>query len=339
MKIAQVCRYYPPHQGGVEIFVQNLSQFLAGKGNNVHVFTTNEPKGKNYQTVKKINVHRYAYKKRFNEPIYDFAGDLKKFKPDVVHCHYPNPHGYSIAYRYSQKENVPLIVTYHARASSSWLISFLSKIFDKLHFYRTVKNANKLVYSHGDIGPKLKNSIVIPTGVDTKKFKKQKVMKDIDVIWGAGRLTKLKRIGWILRAVAKIDRNIIVFIVGPGPEMQNLRKLTIELKLKNVKFLGATPNEKMPRYYSRSRLMVLPSKSEGMPISVLEALACQTPVLASDVGGLSDVIAKEMLFDVNNYKEFKNKLAQSLKKPPKVKLPARFSQESVFNEYLKIYQK
>jgi len=150
--------------------------------------------------------------------------------------------------------------------------------------------------------PCLKDRIsIIPNGVELSMFEVSKaqadsmrVKLDVDsdtkVIFYAGRLVKEKGVDVLLKAAASFGNfNWRLFLAGDGPEMAHLKTLCFNLGLGDkVNFLGWRVD--IPELMAASDLVVLPSRWEGLPLSLLEAMAAGKPVVACDVGGVSEVI-------------------------------------------------
>ena len=110
-------------------------------------------------------------------------------------------------------------------------------------------------------------------------------------IWLAvGNLVELKGVNITVEALAQVP-DATLLIAGDGPEEHRLRGLAERLGLgARVRFLGAIPQAELCDYYNAADVMVLASSREGMPNVVLEAMACGTPVLATPVGGIPELI-------------------------------------------------
>ncbi|MEM1820954.1 MAG: glycosyltransferase family 4 protein [Thermofilaceae archaeon] len=110
-------------------------------------------------------------------------------------------------------------------------------------------------------------------GVDTEMFRPMNVTRSgrFTVAY-AGRIAPEKRVGDFLRIAANLKD--IEFIVA-GPKMMEVRFP------ENVKYLGRLPFERMPEFYNKADLLVLPSLTEGFPSVILEAYACEKPVLVT----------------------------------------------------------
>jgi glycosyltransferase involved in cell wall biosynthesis len=119
-----------------------------------------------------------------------------------------------------------------------------------------------------------------------------------------GILLKYKGHRFLLDALAKIkeQRAWELFIIGEGPERSSLEKLAQNLGIeKNIRWPGRlTWGEELFRALDESHLFVLPSLTEGMPRVVLEAMARGLPVIATDVGGVSEIIRAEMICPPQN---------------------------------------
>ncbi len=156
---------------------------------------------------------------------------------------------------------------------------------------------------------------IIPCGVDLGLFntlprdttRDYPTMPSRRVILFVGRIQPIKGLDSLLRALAilieksriHLDDFCLLIIGGDldnggdsaNGEMRKLRGLTSQLGLTAmVKFLGAQPQHVLPRFYSTAEICVLPSLYESFGMVALESMACGTPVIASKVGGLNDII-------------------------------------------------
>jgi len=328
-KIANTCRYFYPFEGGIETFSLSLTKYLTKKGHDVHIFTTNFPENKLVDKKFGATIHRYNFFKFINEPVFNFYNDLKKFDPDVVHIQYPAPWCHFLSLIYCLRHKKKLVTTYHAKPISSIFAKIGGQIYDKLILF-PFANKQKIVYTYSALGRKLKDSSVIPTGIDEKRFKKVNMKKEFDLIY-VGRIVDYKRIEWLLEAAKEL--NLKVAVVGPGPYLDTLKQIAKDLKV-NATFFGRVDNTKVHELYQKSKIYVLPSKSEGMPLTIPEALACGAVVMASRVGGIPDILEDRFLFD--NYQQFIHKLRKIIAKLPKVSLKPRYFVDNVNKAYEKI---
>lgn len=106
----------------------------------------------------------------------------------------------------------------------------------------------------------------------------------------AGNLIALKGVDITVEALARVPDSTLL-IAGAGAEEHKLRRLVERLGLAaRVRFLGAVPQAELCSYYNAADALVLASSREGMPNVVLEAMACGTPVIATPVGGVPELI-------------------------------------------------
>src|SRR2546427_5658598 len=101
----------------------------------------------------------------------------------------------------------------------------------------------------------------------------------------------MKGIETLLRAMAHLDPSVRLLLAGPG-EQGPWKALAYDLGLtsERCEFLGRVPYEAMPTLYRQVDAVVLPSFTESCPMVALEAMACGTPIIAADVGGVSEVV-------------------------------------------------
>ena len=110
-----------------------------------------------------------------------------------------------------------------------------------------------------------------------------------------GRLDdKVKRVGDLIRALSALAAEFIdvdLLIIGEGEDGAALRRLATDLEPERVRFLGWVQQRyKLAQYYNAAECLVLASVSEGFPTVVGEAMACGTPVVGSDVGGIGEMV-------------------------------------------------
>lgn len=181
-----------------------------------------------------------------------------------------------------------------AQIEKKYLQSLLYK------FIRTpiLKLADAIIVTSVDIKKniaKITNSskiCYIPNGVDLKLFKphpRQKRKSDILKIVYVGRLERQKNLDNLIRAVSLTDIKIQLDFYGEGSERQELTKIARQLKV-NLNVHKPVDYALIPKILARFDIFALPSKEEGNPKAMLEAMACQLPTVAADVRGIAELI-------------------------------------------------
>ena len=126
--------------------------------------------------------------------------------------------------------------------------------------------------------------------VDTETFTAQEPYANRDRVVGfVGRLDEEKNVRTLAQAARRLPDNITFRFVGDGPLREELESTTGDDS--NIEFAGWVTHEDIPAELNRMRLLVLPSHpTEGLPTTILESLACGTPVLSTPVSGVPDVV-------------------------------------------------
>jgi teichuronic acid biosynthesis glycosyltransferase TuaC len=138
---------------------------------------------------------------------------------------------------------------------------------------------------------------VLRNGVDTNLFhpvdrvvERARLGLTGKVLLMVGNLVPLKGHDLVLRALAEFPEARLL-VIGEGSEERNLKTLAGALQIQDrVRFLGAMPQQLLPPYYAAADALVLASCREGWPNVLLEAMACGTPVVAVNVGGIPEIV-------------------------------------------------
>lgn len=127
--------------------------------------------------------------------------------------------------------------------------------------------------------------------IDLNFFKKNTdISKRSNVVGYIGGLNHRKGTVNLIKAINLIsnkDREIKLIIGGFGPLKTEIQKIS---KKNTVEYVGVIPQNELPVYLNKFKLLILPSLSEGVPNIVLEAMSCGTPVIATQVGGIPEII-------------------------------------------------
>jgi len=171
---------------------------------------------------------------------------------------------------------------------SDWIIAI-----DKLCLAKAIKN-----------GARRKTTLLM-NAIDTQEFRPNKTYRiktrhrfgikaNHNSILFVGRIVKTKGPARLLKCIPFLRKEGIpfqMFFAGDGSYMPYMKNYVTKNKNEDcVNLLGHVPHEDLPYYYNMADVVVLPSDMEGVPMVVLEALACGTPVVASSVGGIPDII-------------------------------------------------
>ncbi len=168
-------------------------------------------------------------------------------------------------------------------------------------------------------GVKKEKLTTIYTGIDTDKYKpynKTISKKGLNIpdhtiaIGIVAVLRAAKRHKDLIEAISKIDKDIILVIVGDGPQKKNIQNIINEKKI-NDKVIMIGHKENIENILPAFDIFVLPSDMEALGTSILEASSCEIPCIGTNVGGIPEcIIDKEtgFLFEKHNIKELKEKL-------------------------------
>jgi len=230
----------------------------------------------------------------------------KQKKSAMVHAHWILPQGL-IAALVKKFLGIPYLITIHGSdlfaASSPIMCSF--KRF-------ALRNANAITVNTGatrqellKFYPHLDVSVsIIPMGIDTKLFKEKKQKspsryKKNKILLCVGRLSEQKGFQYAIEALSiliKKNPSIHLVIIGEGPYQRQLQEIARNLNVeKNIAFLGALSHKKVAGFMAQSHIFLMPSLSgsygtEALGLSVLEAMASRSAIVATNIGGLPQII-------------------------------------------------
>ena len=129
---------------------------------------------------------------------------------------------------------------------------------------------------------KVNNSIILPE----EDFANKQLHNPIKLLF-VGRLSKIKRVDEIIRAVEDCDENVMLTIAGDGEEREYLESLA-----KNrIIFKGALKPKQVREEMKQSDILVMNSVLEGKPMAIIEAMSCGLPIITTNVGGISELVS------------------------------------------------
>lgn len=309
MNIGIVC--YPTF-GGSGVVATELGKALAKEGHKIHFITYSQPSRLDFLSENlfyhEVNFQSYPL---FEYPPYELALASKMVSVarneslDLLHVHYAIPHA-SAAYMAkqilrSEGIHVPVVTTLHGTditlvgkdASYEPVVTFSINQSDGVTAVSQHLRTETLEYF------KITREIeVIPNFVDLEKFKKQK--KDHfkkalcphgeKLIAHISNFRKVKRIPDVIRVFHNIHSVIPskLLMIGDGEERTMAEQLSRDLKIyEDVRFLGKL--EAVEEVLSVADLFLMPSEKESFGLAALEAMACEVPVISSNVGGLPEL--------------------------------------------------
>jgi teichuronic acid biosynthesis glycosyltransferase TuaC len=219
---------------------------------------------------------------------------------DLIDAHYFYPDGVA-ASMLAQFFNIPVVIT--ARGSDVNVISQF-KTPKRQILWASNKAAQVITVSDAlkntliGLGAESKNIQTLRNGVDLEMF--TPINRFIEpggpeaphqALLSVGNLVELKGHHIAIKALSSLP-NATLKIAGDGPERQNLSELATRLGLLDrVNFLGRIPHDELSAIYGDADALVLASRNEGWPNVLLEAMACGTPAIANNVGGVPEIVA------------------------------------------------
>lgn len=229
---------------------------------------------------------------------------IKKIKPDIVNVHYAS--GYGTLGRLLNFKPTLLSVW----GSDVYLYPYQSKLNERtlkknLHSADQIASTSRAMKVQTElfITPRIPIAVT-PFGIDLNCFKPDRNIQSNEIVIGTvKRLENIYGIDILIRAVSKLKKRlhnegklelgekVRLKIVGEGSELQSLMQLAKDEKINEItKFVGAVANIEVPNYLNQFDVYCAFSRSESFGVAVLEASACEVPVVVSGVGGLPEVV-------------------------------------------------
>ena len=309
MKIGIVC--YPTY-GGSGVVATELGMGLANKGHLVHFITYRQP-ARLTQFHENIFYHEVSAEEYplFEYPPYDTAlaskmVDVVKYeKLDILHVHYAIPHA-TVAYiakqiLLSEGIKIPYVTTLHGTDitivgsnktfapvvefsinNSDGVTAVSQSLKDQTLEYFNIDKDIKVIYNFIDFNRFRK--------VDKDHFKRAIAPNGEKIIVHTSNFRKVKRVEDTIYIFQKVSEKVAckLLLIGDGPERDSLERLCRELKMSDdVRFLGK--QDAIEELLSIADLFLIPSASESFGLAALEAMACEVPVISSNIGGLPEV--------------------------------------------------
>lgn len=324
MKIAFFTDTYRPQVNGVVSSLNAFAKELRRK-NTIYVFSPSGMGERHCYPSPSVPFPGYSGY-RIGLP-YNFIG--KKFvTPDIVHVHSPFTMGMA-GMALAKRKKIPVVGTFHTmfpdymhyivpglllRGPLHGMAKKLAWAFLRAFYNRCdaviapSKDVARILAKHG-----IKNARVIPTGMDFTerayvKGMKRKLGITGKLILHVGRVTKEKRIGFLMNALSRAGATLVVASDGP------LRKELEKKAEKNVIFTGYLPDEALRGLYREADAFVMASRSETQGLVLLEAASHGVPCVVLDAPVISDFVRENRIGAVATEKGFANAVKNTLKK-------------------------
>lgn len=309
MKVGVFTETYAPQINGIVTSIENLNSFLKSRGHTPVVFTTGNSEG--VEDEHGTPIHRFKSIPFMPYPEYlvgvphvrkavQFA---ETYEFDILHTHGAFSMGACALYA-KKRLGLPLVGTFHTmlpeylhyivgeRENAQELLKrpswkFLSWYFNQCD--ATVapsKVTARELKAQGFLNVK-----VVPNGVDTKTFhpvrsdfaKKNKIGKNY--VLYLGRVSKEKNVDIIIETAKLLPETQFV-IAGKGPYLDELKKMSP----KNVFFAGFVSDKNLANIYSGAKTFMMPSVTDTQGLTVLESMACGTPVVCAPKRGPKELV-------------------------------------------------
>ena len=324
-RLCIVTHTFLPHVGGIERVVYEQSKRLLQRNYEPFVVTNRIQTPKHY-VVDGINVQCYdslntgfrlgiPYSIPTVTSLEIFLKAIKSSK--IVHAH-GHPYLTSlIAAKLAKRYSKPFVLTQHNTfIEYDSIFDNIERLNDLAVGKETLKEADKIIAVSNatknyvlSLGAKPEKVKVLRNGVDLVRFRplagkreemrrKLGISQNSIVVLTVRRLVYKNGIDTLIESAniaVKKNPKIVFLVVGKGPDLNNVQIKINQLGIENnFKFTGFVKDEDLPFYYNAADFFALPSKSgEGLPLVALEAMACGLPVIATDVGGISEILMED----------------------------------------------
>jgi glycosyltransferase involved in cell wall biosynthesis len=331
MKVLQQCIYFPPEVGGLESHCYYLCKELVRLGDDVTMITSrSKPDAPEREMMEGVNVIRtwFPGKTPAGWAAHSLAS-IPTYLPYAKHAHVLHAQTFASAppaMLAKKLYRLPMVLTLH----TSHFLRLAKKPAWQPILRNIIKSADWLLAASEELRDtalglyRHPRAEAVTNGVDTTMF--SRVDPALSPKPGVRRVIVPRRlfekngVEYFVRALPLIRRHIPLeaLFVGDGPERDKLERLASDLGVKNaVQFMGARPNTEMPGLLASAEIAILPSLMEATSVAALEAMSCEVPVAASNVGGLPEIVDESVgtLFRPADPEDLAAKLIALMKRP------------------------
>ena len=334
MKIAIFTDTFAPDVNGVARTLKRFTDHLEKLGIKYKVFAPESSKENLYNN----HVHRFMSLPFFLYPecrlalpnILHVKEELLNFKPDIIHVATPFNIGLC-GLHYAKKLNIPVVGSYHTdfdKYLDYYDLQFLTPVLWKYMrwFHRTLSkifvpstvtkdHLQKYGFTNLSIWPRGVDCNFFKPSIEKENFREKHNIKEKYVLLYVGRLAPEKDIMMLPEIASNlpsnIQKNVHWLIVGDGPLKEDLQKIAPS----NMSMVGFLGGEQLVEAYANSDILVFPSATETFGNVVLESLACGTPVIGANAGGVKTIIKNMksgILCEEKNANDFSNAITTML---------------------------
>ena len=343
---------------GAETFALQLSRALVKRGHKVKIIVLQD--GEVELDFPDVEVLRINAKSLFDlKSFKKLAMIIRDFKPDWVQANAGDTMRYAVMSRLMYGWEAPIIFR-----NASVVSQYIKNPIKKLYYNFLLKRVNKII-SVSDVSmrdyiqmfPFVKNKIqVIPIGIETQELDKEvlnrgfvdSLIREEGYILNVGGFTFEKNHEGLLRIfqfVLKKKPNLQLVLAGDGPLFSSIQEKVKTLGLEsNVHLLGRRTDVAL--LMKSASMVVLPSIIEGLPGVLLEAMYCRVPVIANNVGAISDLLAngRGVVVEKGDEEGFANVILQQIDQPKSEAhleemrnyVRAHYSMEKIVDQFEKI---
>jgi glycosyltransferase involved in cell wall biosynthesis len=308
MKILSCTDYYSPHTGGVEIAAANLYHELAERGHEITIISlgTAESNHRNIEVKTAPKVDTTEYLGLQSSLSLDFPRVFLSLycsgEYDLLHIHNRFFFTSTISSLLSGLSNMPMVFSLHTSSIDTYsgISGILARIFENTVCRWTIRKADHVICNSKatagkaqSLGVNKKILSVYPHGVDTNEFSPNENSRPNHLsITYVGRLVKNKGVLSLPAIFRKVKENVpnaTLNIVGDGPLKSEMEEQMTGFS-SDITFYGGIPHTEVANVLQNSTIFCLPSKSEGLSLTTLEAMSTGLPVVVSDTGGLREIV-------------------------------------------------
>jgi phosphatidylinositol alpha-mannosyltransferase len=303
LRIALVTEYYYPHLGGICEHVHFFAREARRYGHQVDIITSNIPGARYEPHVIRIGKSQPIYangsQARFTWG-WELRKDLKRVfslgQYDIIHVH--SPLSPVLPVLAIEEANCPVVGTFHTYFDRSVGYAICKRYFqrrlDQLHAAIAVSHSTTIALNRYFEA----NWTIVPNGIDTDVFnphvpRPAALRTDVPVILFLGRFDPRNGLTTLIESFKKIRgkaREAQLVVVGDGPLRKHYYRAAGGDP--DITFVGSVLGER-PSYYAHSAMYACPTTKASFGITLLESMACETPVVCSDIYGFRDVVKHE----------------------------------------------